>query len=138
MSFYNIAISVLSIIFSLFFAALAIIMSSSDNDFVSFLDEDGTFTYLMWTFKAVLISLFISLVYSIVLYTGTSYYIETKDPQIWLQHKSLFISLVLLFTYCMIATGLSVKHTIKFSEYRSTFLRIKRKEEQAKKTTQNN
>ena len=36
LSFYNVAMTVLSIIFSLFFTAMAIIMSSSDNDFIEF------------------------------------------------------------------------------------------------------
>ncbi|RXM42262.1 hypothetical protein BOW57_17080, partial [Flavobacterium sp. YO64] len=44
LSFYNVAMTVLSIIFSLFFTAMAIIMSSSDNDFIEFLEETKTFT----------------------------------------------------------------------------------------------
>ena len=39
LSFYNVAMTVLSIIFSLFFTAMAIIMSSSDNDFIAFLEK---------------------------------------------------------------------------------------------------
>src|SRR4051794_30824032 len=65
-AFYNTGITVLSIIFSLFFAALAIIMSSTDNEFIHFLEEGKYFTRLMLSFKFTLIVLFISLIYAIV------------------------------------------------------------------------
>jgi len=48
---YNVGISVLSIVFSVFFAALAIIMASSDDDFVRFLEKDGDYTLLINTFQ---------------------------------------------------------------------------------------
>ena len=36
---FNLAITVLSVVFAMFFAALAIIISASDNDFVAFLGD---------------------------------------------------------------------------------------------------
>jgi len=127
LTFYNICISVLSIIFSLFFAALAIIMSSSDNDFIEFLEQRKTFSKLLFSFKATLVMLFVSLVYSIILYTGSSFYIETYNFGVWEQHKILFCILELLFIYSMIATGLSILDTIAFSKFRSIFLSKKNK-----------
>ena len=41
---YSMAITILSIIFSVFFAALAIIISTSEDDFVRFLEDDGIYT----------------------------------------------------------------------------------------------
>ena len=41
---YSIGISVLSIVFSVYFAALAIIISASDDDFVAFLEETGDYS----------------------------------------------------------------------------------------------
>ncbi|MEW5677043.1 hypothetical protein ABGT15_12080 [Flavobacterium enshiense] len=127
LSVYNMSITILALIFSLFFAALAIIMSSSENDFIDFLDEENLFTELLWSFKVTLIFLFFSLIYSIILYTGTSYYIETYSSKEWLQDNILFLILVALFTYSMAATCISVYDTIKFSEYRSKFNRMKKK-----------
>lgn len=121
-SFYNVGITVLSIIFSLFFAALAIIMSSTDNDFIMYLEEEKLFTGLIDTFKFVLVMLFISLGYSIVLYNTTDYYIKQHGEANSLHHKNLFIVFNLLFTYSLIATALSVKDTITFTTYRTKYL----------------
>ncbi|MCK8143323.1 hypothetical protein MW871_15950 [Flavobacterium sp. I-SCBP12n] len=129
LSFYNVAMTVLSIIFSLFFTAMAIIMSSSDNDFIEFLEEKNTFTELLWSFKFTLFVLFLSLILSIILYSGTSYWIETNHNETWLQDYKLLLLLQFCFLYGMIATWFSIMDTVKFSKYRSDFL----KEQKTKK-----
>lgn len=121
-SFYGMGISVLSIIFSIFFAALAIIMASSDNDFIRFLEEEGDFTMLLTSFKITLAMLFISLIYSIVLFVITDYFCSPLTKQSLIQHKGFFLIFEFLFCYSLIATGLSVKDTIFFSNYRAKFL----------------
>lgn len=127
-SFYSTGITVLSIIFSIFFAALAIIMASSDNDFIVFLEENGDFTALLESFKITLVMLFISLVYSIVLFVYTDYYISVLQKQIVSQHKTFFLIFEFLFCYSLLATGLSVKDTIIFSNFRAKYLSKKKKE----------
>lgn len=124
-SFYNVGITVLSIIFSLFFAALAIIMTSSDNEFIEFLEENGDFKALLDTFKVTLIMLFVSLIYSIVLYV-CSEYIAKHVAETAIQHKIFFLIFEFLFMYSMLATALSVKDTIVFSDFRSRYLKGKR------------
>lgn len=124
-SFYNVGITVLSIIFSLFFAALAIIMTSSDNDFIEFLEEKGDFTALLDTFKVTLVMLFVSLIYSIVLYV-CSEYIAKEISDVAKQHKIFFLIFEFLFMYSMLATALSVKDTIVFSDFRSRYLKSKK------------
>jgi hypothetical protein len=127
LSFYNVSMTVLSIIFSLFFTAMAIIMSSSDNDFIDFLEEKNTFTELLWSFKITLLILFISLLSSIILYTGTSYWIETYNNKNWVQNKYLLVFLVFSFSYGMFATWYCIMDTIKFSKFRSEFLASQKK-----------
>lgn len=129
LSFYNVAMTVLSIIFSLFFTAMAIIMSSSDNDFIEFLEEQNTFTELLWSFKFTLFVLFLSLILSIILYSGTSYWIETNHNETWLQDYRLLLLLQFCFLYGMIATWFSIMDTVKFSKYRSDFLKEQKTEE---------
>lgn len=124
-SFYNIGITVLSIIFSLFFASLAIIMTSSDNDFIEFLEEENDFTALLDTFKITLLMLFISLIYSIVLYVTSDYFAKINDDQ-FQQHKIFFLIYEFLFIYSLSSTALSVKDTIKFSEIRAKYLKSKK------------
>lgn len=129
LSFYNVAMTVLSIIFSLFFTAMAIIMSSSDNDFIEFLEKKNTFTELLWSFKFTLFVLFLSLILSIILYSGTSYWIETNHNETWLQDYRLLLLLQFCFLYGMIATWFSIMDTVKFSKYRSDFLKEQKTQE---------
>jgi hypothetical protein len=119
---YSVGITVLSIIFSLFFAASAIIMSSSDNDFIDFLEEEKHFSILLETFRFTLISLFVSLIYSIVLYIITDYLLKYSGDA-FTQNKVWFLIFELTFIYSMLATGLSVLDTVNFSKYRSIFLK---------------
>lgn len=131
LSFYNIGISVLSIVFSVFFAALAIIVSASDNEFIDFMEENGHFTHLIWTFKFTLFLLFISLAYSIILYMFTNYYIETYTEK-WYQHSSLFALFAMLFVYSMLSTVMGVNNSIKFTDFRLKYLKIKKSKEKDK------
>ncbi len=120
-SFYSVGISVLSIVFSLFFASLAIIMASSDNDFIRFLEEEGDFTALLDTFGVTLLMLFLSLIYSIVLYLATDYFLK-KHPDGYAQFNIFFLAFEFLFSYSLIASALSVKDTMKFSRLRAKYL----------------
>lgn len=134
MSFYSVGISVLSIVFSLFFTALAIIMSSSDNDFINYLEEKGRYSFLMFTFKVTLTSLFLSLCYSIFIYVYMDFFIKHKSPDYKIS-SLFFLVFVLLFTYSLAASLLSVKDTISFSKYRLLYLNVLKKEkEEAEKT----
>lgn len=124
LSFYNISMTVLSIVFSLFFTAMSIIMSSSDNDFIEFLEERSVFTELLWSFKFTLFVLFLSLVLSIIFYAGTSYWIMSKTVKNnWVQDSIFVLILEFCFLYGLLATWQAIMDTIKFSKYRSIFLK---------------
>jgi len=120
---YQIGISVLSIVFSVFFAALAIIISSSDDDFVSFLDETGDYTAIISTFKFSLMILFFALVYSIVLTVITSYWINIGHKN---QQFFFFILFTFLFSWGLFATLNSTLDAIKYSSFRTEYLKIKK------------
>ena len=111
---------------------MAIIMSSSDNDFIEFLEEKNTFTELLWSFKFTLFVLFLSLILSILLYSGTSYWIETNHNETWLQDYRLLLLLQFCFLYGMIATWFSIIDTVKFSQFRSEFLKEQKIKKQKK------
>lgn len=118
---FNIGISILSIIFSVYFAALAIIISSSDDGFVRFLEKEGFYNSIISTFEFTLGSLFIALSYSIIIFIATANWIHLKiDVQpVW-----CFLFFVLLFSYSLIATGQSALDAIKYAKYRSSYLKI--------------
>lgn len=133
-SFYNIGITVLSIVFSLFFASLAIIMASPDNDFIAFMEEEKHYSALMDTFKITLIVLFGSLVYSIILYVYCDFLLKhcrVCDPSVKM-HTAWFIAFAGFFIYSLIAVGLSVMDTIFFSMKRIHFLQTLKTEEDEK------
>lgn len=138
-SFYGVGISILSIVFSLFFAALAIIMSSSDTDFIEFLEEDRSFSDLMFTFYITLSALFISLIYSVAIYSYTDFWIKKpgiKPP--FLISKIWFLIFVWLFSYSLAATFLAVMDTVKFTKMRIAFMQIQKENRRLSSTpTQN-
>jgi hypothetical protein len=123
-SVYEIGISVLSIIFSIFFASLAIVSSLSDSEFVKFLEEKNDYTLLLKTFKFTLAALFVSLCYSIVVYIMTRYHLSNGYV---VQSKWFFVVFEFMFIYSMISTALSVKDTLMFSKLRILFLNQKNK-----------
>jgi len=118
---YGIGISVLSIIFSVYFAALAIIISSSDDSFVRFLEKEGFYQEIVSMFEFTLGSLFVALSYSIVIYITTSNWIIMK---IEIQPFWCFLFFIFLFSYSLIATGQSALDAIKYAKFRSKYLGI--------------
>lgn len=116
---YGIGVSVLSIVFSIFFAALSIIISSSDNDFVKFLEKDGSFTELIKTLRLTLVLLFISLIVAIILYIYTAFaQLNGKEQTKW-----LFLLFVFLSIYSLFAVLSSALDSIKFAYFRAKFLK---------------
>jgi hypothetical protein len=116
---YNIGISVLSIVFSVYFAALAIIISSSDDDFVHYLVKNGHYTLIINAFLWTLFSLFIALIYSIVLYVITASLISTKLVE---QYKLPFVIFCALFAYSLLAAFFATKDALRYSEFRAKFV----------------
>lgn len=119
---YGIGISVLSIVFSVYFAALAIIISSSDDDFVRFLEEDGDYTSIISTFEFSLAALFAALLYSLIMYAFTASWISDKyesQPFWWLAIFSF------LFLYGLFAALNSTLDSITYAKFRTRFLASK-------------
>jgi hypothetical protein len=119
-----VGIAVLAITFSVFFAALAIIMSSSDDEFVAFLEEDGAYTHIIGAFKFSLILLFVALVFSLFLYAYTSIRVarDVRDQGRWWS-----VSFEFLFLYSLFAALAAALDSIRYSEYRSRFILTKRR-----------
>lgn len=130
---YNVGITVLSIVFSVYFAALAIIISSSDNDFIDFLDEEGDYIRLIQNFRFALAILFFALLYSIFVYVFTVIWFYNKQSD---QPKWLFSFFSFMAIYGLLATVSATNDAIKFAMYRAKFL--KRIRERKKKNQDSN
>ncbi|HEX8235983.1 MAG TPA: hypothetical protein VF600_08500 [Abditibacteriaceae bacterium] len=118
--FYSIGISVLSIVFSVFFAALAVIISASDNDFVMFLEEDGSYSNLIKVFRFTLGILFVALLYSVALYGLTAVWITSKGET---QGKWWFITFCFLFLYSLFSAYNSTYDSINYAKFRAIYLK---------------
>jgi len=119
-SLLEVGIGVLSIVFSIFFAALAFIMSSSDDDFVKFLETNGHYSKLINTFRFTVLALFVALFYSIIFFIITTF---CKHQESYEYIAEIFVLIFcFLFFYSLIATILSTLDAIKYSENRIKFL----------------
>lgn len=123
---YGTGISVLSIVFSIFFAALAIIVSSSNDDFIKFFEAEGNYTALLNTFKYSIVVTFLVLVVSIALSSFTTFMISIT--QNYLQSKIILAIYSLSFLYSLFAVFNSTLDALKYAEYRVKYLKIKTRE----------
>ncbi|MBR9916049.1 MAG: hypothetical protein GYB32_14750 [Algicola sp.] len=135
LSLLEMGINVLSITFSIFFAALAFIMSSSDDEFVRFLEEDNLFSKLIGTFKWTVGSLFIALFYSIITYVIASFCAAGDRFEKF--SEIILGGFCFLFFYSMIATILSTSDAVKYTQRRIKFVSNVKSEEEEKNDIDN-
>lgn len=120
---YSMGISVLSIIFSVYFAALAIIISSGDDDFVKFLNSEGHYQAIISTFKYSIFMIFVALLYSLGLFIYVSFALSKNTN--YTQSYAFFVSYIFIFAYSMFCVFNSTIDSIRYSSYRIRYLKIK-------------
>ncbi len=121
---YSSSISVLSILFSMFFAALAIIISLNDNNFINFLEEDGYFSKLLSQFRFSLSAMFLTLIIALCLYGITIFSITNP---FWGQEKLQINIFIFAFFYSLFAVFLSALDAIRYLQTRLKFIKTNRK-----------
>lgn len=104
---YGLGASVLAIVFSVFFAALAIIMSADGDDFVELLEERGTLDVVLFHFRFTLWLLFLGLCASVVLYAITSWWSISGDHAQSRILTSTFVGLLLWGVSATLESALS-------------------------------
>lgn len=125
---YGVGISVLSIVFSVYFAALALIITSGDDDFVHFLEEEGDYTGIIDTFKFSLLALFTALLYSIIVYIYTAsqiYQVNSQSTRIY-QPQVFLLIFSFLFSYGLFAALKATLDSISYALFRVSFLNARR------------
>ena len=123
---FEISVSVLAIIFSVFFAGLAVLITAGDNEFVRFLEEDGAYRAIIWTFKFTLFLLFCALLLAIVLFVSVLPFVNAQV--IYIFPKWLLVVFVFLTSYSLFAAFNSSLDTIRYAEYRARFIEITQKD----------
>lgn len=117
---FAVSISVLSIVFSVFFAALAILITAGDNEFVKFLERGGLYKEIVWTFRLTFSLLAIALVFAIVLYVTSLVGATAEPPPVY--PRNLFILFGFVGLYSLLAAVNSSLDIIKYAEFRAKFL----------------
>lgn len=130
MNILSVGISVLSIVFSVFFASLTFIISSSNDKFVDFLNRKGHLDEIILMYRWTLFSLFLSLLYSLGTYTYVSY-LKVNDGLVSNYLMSLFS---FLFVYSLVASLLSTENAIKYAERRAEFISISKSQSVGEKS----
>jgi hypothetical protein len=121
---YEMGISVLSIVFAVFFTALAVIVSAGDDEFVWFLKQVKLYDRLVTSFRFTLWLLFVALLYAVACFTFTAACLSVEYK---LQSKWLFVMFIFLFIYSMFATISSTQDAMSYARFRIEFLEIKKK-----------
>ena len=121
---YGIGISVLSIVFSLYAAALALLMASPDDDFVRFLQKDGSYSELIHSFRFVLVALFLALAISIAWYGSSAYWVSMVGAARAVQSRWWLISFATASIYALTATLCSMLDSINYARHRAEFLEV--------------
>lgn len=117
---FEVCIAFLSIIFSVYYAAYAVLVASGDDDFIRFLEEDGSYMDIILTFRYTLVLLFVSLFFSISLYF---YSLLSLIDGINASLMSVYFFIVMYALFAVVQSSLDA---VKYSEYRVRFLKIKK------------
>jgi hypothetical protein len=94
-------------------------MSSSDDDFIEFLEQESGYSRIVSTFRFTLLVLFAALLCSVTYYVYTYVRLQGGAKS---QDKFLLISFEFLFLYGLFAALASALDTISYARYRSRFL----------------
>ncbi|ADQ45658.1 hypothetical protein Calkro_0776 [Caldicellulosiruptor kronotskyensis 2002] len=118
------ALTVLSVVFSIYLAALAIIISSSDNEFIEFLEKEKMYSSIIDTFKVTLVVTFFSLVLTSILYGITAYFSIQSSSGYYI-NKLVLIIFIFFFFYSLLSVFVSALDSVTYFKMRTRFIRIK-------------
>ena len=121
---YALGTSVLAIVFSVFIAAFAIIMSSGSDDFVRFLHEEGVFSSLLAGFKVALGVLFSALVLFVFLFGFSSWMTMVGETH---QHSAWLLLGIFVLCWALFSTASAARAAVAYSEFRARFVKVSRR-----------
>jgi len=120
---YEMGITVLSIVFAVFFTALAIIIAAGDDDFIIFLREIKVYGPIMWSFVYTLWLLFGALMYSVVSFACS---VIASEGGWKFQSKWFVVVFAMLFLYSLFAVIGATRDSIKWAQGRIDYTEQKR------------
>ncbi|MFN2303448.1 MAG: hypothetical protein ACK2TV_06920 [Anaerolineales bacterium] len=123
---FSVSVSVLSIVFSIFFAALAVVMTAGDNQFVGFLKRYELYEPILWSYRLTLLLLFFSLLLSLILYIAilpmsANVMLQEPDPA----YPSWILLIFGFFAFwSLFATANAALDAIRYAQYRASYMDI--------------
>jgi hypothetical protein len=120
---YEMGITVLSIVFAVFFTALAVLIAAGDDDFVSFLKDLGIYSGIIATYRFALIVLFVALMYSVIAFGWTAAIVDADYTR---QSKYVVVLFAFLFFYSLFSVIYSTYDALEYSQRRIEFVEAKR------------
>ncbi|MFN8469369.1 MAG: hypothetical protein U0X20_27685 [Caldilineaceae bacterium] len=125
---FGVTIALLAIVFSVYFAALAILLASGDNDFIRFMTEDGSYYSILWAFKVTVILLFAALLASIALFSYAAYvevlYTNPNQNTVAVVPGWCIVTVAGLALYALFASVSSSVDAIRSAELRARYIEI--------------
>lgn len=120
-SIFELGVQVLSIVFSVYFAALAVIITAGDNKFVSYLQRLGVYSNLIWSFKVTLFLLFCALIISMILYVSVLPFSGQPIKDAYFPNWGF--ALYAFFTlWSLFGAATATLASISYAEYRVKFI----------------
>jgi hypothetical protein len=116
---YGLGVTVLSIVFAVFFTALAVIMTAGGDEFVGFLRSLGVYRGIMHTFQFTLVLLFVALITAVCGFAATATAIDTGWAS---QDRRIVAGFAFLFFYSLFAVIDSTNDAVLWSRYRVEFI----------------
>lgn len=122
--FTDIGVTIFSVIFPLFFAALTIIITASDDDFAAYLEKKGYLKQILASFKFTLVIIFITFLYSITLYTLLDYVLMIPIKVIVYIITCLYL---FFFMYSLSSVLNSILDSMNYARLRGDYFKKKNK-----------
>lgn len=113
---YSVGVTTISLIFSIYFASIAFIFASGDEEFIRFLEENDSYTQLVSTYKYTLFILFITLIISLILLVLNNF-IDAKIVAP-INSKYIFALYFSISVYSLICVFNSALDSLNYAKYR--------------------
>ncbi len=125
---YQTAISVLSIVFAVFFAALAVVITAPSDDFIEFMQQDDGFGRLTWNFRWTLFCLCFALGFAMVLASRAAIRVASREEH---ELSAFLVTLCFAGVYALCAAAQAAGDCISFAHYRVKYLAMRERDNTA-------
>ncbi|SRR5258708_2320273 len=128
---FRVGTSVLSLLFSIFFAALAVIVSAANEEFLMWLESDtrsqekSDYQKIVSAYRLSLVTLFLALIITLWFFGYTTIRIGNGVRH---QHNWFLVTFTFFFFYGLFVAVQSSFYAVRFSQFRNEFAILRRRQ----------